>query len=305
MTMGGSGHVEEVLPAYVNGTLAPAEADGVRRHVGACASCAAALEGWRAVAVAARVLIAETPAPSAAVWAGAASRIAAEAALSGAVVAGGGSGDRLRLAWSLLVGQVPLIRRGLWAASALTMLLGSVVAIGLVGGTGSGMLLALVAPVVAAVGVAFVYGAENDPSLELALATPTLPSLVLVARLTLVFGWNLGLALAATVALAAVEGGVGLWPLVALWLGPMLFLSALTLVLSLVVGGGVARLAAMGLWAVRLVALSDPGRGLAPRVDAELVGGFWQATPLLVALAGVLLAVALVWVPRQERFVAR
>lgn len=61
---------------------------------------------------------------------------------------------------------------------------------------------------IAAVGLALVYGPEVDPGLELALATPTAPRSVLLARMTLVFAYDLGLALAANAVVLAVRGDV-------------------------------------------------------------------------------------------------
>lgn len=57
-------HVVETLWEYALGTLAPAENDEVRRHVGECAACAAQLrEAEEAVALVAFELPPETPSP--------------------------------------------------------------------------------------------------------------------------------------------------------------------------------------------------------------------------------------------------
>lgn len=302
--LGGSenDHVAELLPAYLNGTLPPAEATRTRAHVAACAVCAAELADWRAIAVVARGEVAgaaTAPAVLPRVW----------AVLDGAAASAGRNGVDLpgphgRLLWDLLRGQVPLVRRGLWAASALTMALGCLVALTAREGSGAGVVLALVAPIVAAIGVAFVYGPENDPSLEVALGTPTSPRLVLLARLTLVYGYDVLLALGATLALVVVRGDAALWSLVSLWLGPMLFLSGLSLVVSLAVGPATAMLAAMAGWTTRVVVEWSPPRGVVDEIGAGVLGAFWEMEPALAAAGVALIAVAVLRVPRQERLVA-
>jgi hypothetical protein len=70
----------------------------------------------------------------------------------------------------------------------------------------------------------------------MALATPTSPWQILVARLALVFGYNLVLALAASLALLPVLPGSLLGSLILGWLGPMTFLSAVALAFSFWLG---------------------------------------------------------------------
>jgi hypothetical protein len=204
------------------------------------------------------------------------------------------------LAWQLLLGQLPLVRGAIWIASAVTMMVGCLVAVLVSGMVDSGLVLAMVAPLVAAIGVAFIYGPDNDPGLELSLATPTPPQLVLAARLTLVYAFDLAVAVIASLVLV-VQGGTGLVPLTSLWLGPMLFLSALALVLSLFWGSTIAVSTVMGLWLLRLVVALDPGGLLGLGPLAEMGNAFWQRPPLLIALAAFCLLLAFAYAPRQER----
>ena len=90
----------------------------------------------------------------------------------------------------------------------------------------------IVAPLVAACGVAFLYGLDADPALELQLATPVSPRLILLARLALLFGFNLAITLVCSVGLALARAQISLLPLIAAWLAPMTFLSALAFLLS-------------------------------------------------------------------------
>lgn len=211
-------------------------------------------------------------------------------------------GSRVALAWQLLLGQLPLVRKEIWIASPLTIAVGCIVGMMTAEPAASGLLLAVLAPVVAAVGVAFVYGPENDPSLEVALSTPTPPRLILMARLTLVYGYDLVLALVATGLLATVKGGLDVWPLISLWVVPMLFLSALSLLLSLTWGTTAAMLATIALWTTKVVyAAGSPETFSSTTGGLGLVEAFWGTNTVLLPLAVVLITVALLRVPSQER----
>ena len=289
------GHVADLLPAYLNGTLEAGEEHRVDEHLRGCAACRAELSSWEAVRGAVDVSQSAMPAPSPAVLDGALARIGVGQASPPRLA------PRLSLAWQLLLGQLPLVRRELWPASALTVGLGCLVALLVAAPSEAGGPLAVLAPVIAAVGVSLVYGPDNDASLEVALSTPTPPRLVLLARLVLVYGYDLALALAASVVVALTRAEVGLWPLVELWLGPMFFLSALALLLSLFFGPTPAIMAAMTLWATRLAAMSDGARTFVAPGWADRIEAFWQASPLLLPLAVALLAAAVLLAPRLER----
>lgn len=135
--------------------------------------------------------------------------------------------------WLILRSQMRLINTLTWAASALLLAMGTVVTI-LTFQTPNGTTLPiiLVAPVVAAVGVAFLYGEDVDPPLEVQMTTLVSPRVILLARLSLLYGINLMLALACSVLLAVTHAVISLTPLVMSWLAPMTFLSALAFLLS-------------------------------------------------------------------------
>lgn len=296
--MSSNHHVVDLLPAYINGTLDETEKRTVERHLHGCAPCEAELASWKAVSSASAFASENVPETSSAVLA----RALAEIDLQEEVLAAGSYSisARLSLAWQLLRGQLPLVRKEIWVASPLTMIVGCIVALMTTTPNGAGLTLAIFAPIVAALGVAFVYGPENDPSLEVTLSTPTSPRIVLLARLTLVYGYDLVLALAATGVLAVVKNGISLWPLISLWIGPMLFLSALTLVLSLLLGAATAALAATVLWASRLVALSDATVAPTSRT-ADMIEVFWLSNTVLLAMAAIMLVTAFLYTQRTER----
>lgn len=289
------GHVADLLPAYLNGTLGARTEARVDEHLRTCARCRSDLASWEAVRGAVEASQAAVPAPSPAVLGGALARIEQEEDGPSPFA------SRLSLAWQLLLGQLPLVRREIWLASALTVGLGCFVALLITVPSAAGEPLAVLAPVIAAVGVSLVYGPDNDASLEVALSTPTPPRLVLLARLVLVYGYDLALALAASGFVALLRAEVGLWPLIELWIGPMFFLSSLALLLSLFLGPTPAIVAAVTLWATKLVATGDGARVFLAPVWTERIEAFWQASPLLLSLAAALLVAAILLAPKLEK----
>jgi hypothetical protein len=290
-------HVADMLPAYVNGTLDAETAARVAAHLPICAACRNELAEWRALAGAASTLSRHSLAPADAlldrVWA------EIDGATSAPRYRSRQPMRRLPWLWSLLVGQLPLVRRGIWTASALTIGLGCLLALLNPVHRGSATPIAILAPVIAALGVAFVYGPETDPGLELALATPTPPRLVLLCRLTLVYGYDLALALVATALLGQVRGAA-LWPVIALWLGPMLLLSGLSLLLSLLFRPTVGMMGALTLWVTDV--LTFEARWRANGFGSDALAAFWRNTALLVPLAVALFAVAILWVASTGRW---
>ncbi len=303
----GEVHPTDRLPEFAAGTLGPAEQLEVNRHVTACERCTLDVAAWRSVSEAAQAEVAaETAPPSLA--AAVAERIAREARPREArprEAARGGArraplGDQFAWLGRFVAAQVPLVRHEIWPASTVIMAIGA--AISLLGAQGSapGAALSLFAPLAAAVGIALIYGQENDPSLELALATPTSPRLVIVARLVVVVAWDLALALAASVALAVVDGPAAFWPLVSLWLGPMLVIGCLTLLLSLFTGSSLAIAIAGVIWALRAFELTGEApmqrvAGLTAVLDA-----IWQTSPLTLAAAALFLLIALAVAPLRD-----
>lgn len=264
------------LPALAAGTLPPEEERLVAAHVAGCSACAAEFAEWRSVREALRA--APHPQPAPATLEAVRMRVRAQASPP----------PRLHFL-KLLRAELPVVHRQIWAASLLALLIGFPVT--LFERTAGGTYLALVAPLVAAAGVAFIYGPSSDPAHELARSMPTSPRMVLLARLTLVFGYDL----AAALAISGLLAGVGLAPggfemLILRWLGPMLMLSALSLALSLrftpYAGIGVA----LGLWAWLLTVGPGLDRvlggvpSLLLTTDAATLGSGTLICVLLVAL---------------------
>jgi hypothetical protein len=208
-----------------------------------------------------------------------------------------GPGRRhLRYLAELVRAEARLVRAAVPVASALVLALGvAVVRLGTGTGTAAEM-LALVAPIVAAAGVAGTHRAGHDPAAELVAATPTSGRVLLLVRLTLVLVLDLALALAASAVLAASatasgDAAAGLDVLVAAWLGPMALLSALSLLVAVRFGPDVALGVAVGLWSLRVLAgeqLLGESRLLGLVLDV------WTTNPAVLVASAVagLIAVA-------------
>jgi hypothetical protein len=194
----------------------------------------------------------------------------------------------------VFLSQARLLRPAVWVASALAITLATLYALTLPHPMGEQDVLVFALPLIAATGVAFLYGPETDAGLELALATPTSPRIVLMSRFALLFGFDAALALAGTTLLAGVRGE-GVWALTLVWLGPMALLSALSLALSIFLGPAPAVGGAAALWLSRVVRF-DGGASLQLTPSP-----FWPSSPLTLALALGVLVVAIYLAPRSER----
>ena len=270
------------LPQYAAGSLPDEDRRKLEHHLSGCPDCRADLALWGAVASQVSAANREIRLPAGLV----------DRALAKVHSQPKPCPVFLR-AWQLLRAQAPLVQRELWPASAAVIAIGLVLGI-IMRNTG---VIRVLAPLVAAASLAVLYGPEHDPAMELALATPTSPWKVLLARLTLVFGYNLALGLTASLGLLAILPADLLGELILGWLGPMTFLSAIALVLSLWVGTGNAVTVAYMIWLVQFL----PSRILQIPAISNTFGTaltryqeFWQ-TPLLLLLLSALLVAAALW----------
>ncbi|MDQ6858584.1 MAG: hypothetical protein M3Z65_06265 [Chloroflexota bacterium] len=196
----------------------------------------------------------------------------------------------------LIYAQVPVVNRNIWAASA--VVIGSGCAVTLFGSSGgtSGVFGAIT-PLIAAAGVAVVYG-DHDPSLEVALATPTSPRAILLARLALVCGYDLLLALAASVVLVGIgQSAGGLEAVIFMWLGPMLLLSAIGLGVAVRFGSAASLATAGSLWILNLTAAPTIEHAVARATALDSATG----TGISVALALVIIGAVVLRTPRVLR----
>lgn len=271
----------EWLPLYVSGALDDAQRRAIDSHLTQCPTCQSDVALWnqvaRQVANANRDLIAPPQIVG---------RVLAQVRVRRV--------NLFRRAYELLRAQVLLMRGELWLASAAVMAIGVIVAT-IVDDV---VVLEMLAPMVAAASIAVIYGPENDPALELTLATATSPWKILLARLTLVFGYDLMLALAASCGMLMFLPADAVARLILDWMGPMTFLSAAALVLALWIGTGNAIAVSYVAWLMRFL----PGEEIAMNFrlgDMSLFTTvldsyrqFWSSPLVLVLLAAGLVAAA-------------
>lgn len=200
--------------------------------------------------------------------------------------------------WLLLRGELRVVRREIWLAAALLMALGVFVTVLSGQPDEPGLMFVLIAPLIAAATVAFIYGPEVDPAQELVQATPVPASLLLLTRLLLVFSFDLILALLGSIALVLLQPNIQLWPLIHSWLAPMTFLSALAFCLTVFTHKAEAGvLFSLVFWFTQVI------------IQPEMIRvwlGFWpdllaaSAQPWLWGLAVVLAAIGLWWAGWSE-----
>jgi hypothetical protein len=284
------------IAEFVAGALGEPERARVADHVAGCRACATELAAWRATARALREGVPEPPGQE--LVAG----VLRRAALAPPRPV---TRPSWRLAPQLVRTQVRLVGRGVWIASMLVMGLGAVLTlVSMRTSAVPGQVLALVAPVVAAGGVAGLYGPARDPGHEIVASTPAHPRLILLARLTLVVGYDVALALLASAVLALLgRDTVGLMSLVGAWLGPLALLTALSLVVGVRFGPDIAMAAALGLWALRLLDGTQLVSGI--RAVTAPVAAIWSTRPLTFAIAAVLCAAGLVLADGRIRVARR
>jgi hypothetical protein len=199
---------------------------------------------------------------------------------------------RLRLGWLVLRSQPRVVQSELWAASAIVIGLGTLVTLGysLSGASDVTLPFVLIAPVAAAAGIAFLYGPGVDPALEIELTTPVSPRQVLLARLALVFGFDLVFGMMGSAFLALFRADISFWPLVSAWLAPMTFLSSLAFLLTtLTLDSGISLLVCLGLWVLQNLTRMIPGLRL-PIPIPDLTAA--ASRPWLWLLAGLLCTAA-------------
>lgn len=205
---------------------------------------------------------------------------------------------------ALVQSQVRVIQAEIWLATTLVLALGTFVTL-VTAQTApaiESLPLVYLAPIVAALGLAFLYGPGLDPASEIEVAAPTSPRLIFLIRLMLVFAFNLGLGLMGTLVLVVVHTDFSLWPLIESWLAPMACLSALTVLCSvLFVDPLISAAAGLLVWGV-FVSQQFIARDALPLLTYLPNLASAEARPLLFGLA-LILSISAVWVSgREERW---
>jgi hypothetical protein len=147
--------------------------------------------------------------------------------------------------------------------------------------------LALLAPAVAACGIAFAYGPGIDPAWELSRSMAVDDRLVLLVRALAVFALNALLGVLATLAASPAvsgrhaQGAVAVGSVTYGWLLPMAAVCLLALATSTLFGSWVAGLAAgLGGWALAVIG----GRAADGAFTAAVTDSSWRPVYLSIAL---------------------
>ena len=245
------------LHLYVAGSLSVDERVAVEHHLHVCAACRAELREWQvlvdAVRVEAGARFTTLPPLSSVVRANLSRRPSAAQAM-------GSAAHLIRAQWPLL--------RGLLPAAILVLILGIVGTISLRDDTRAALPLLALAPIAAALSVAFLHNTEADPAWEIVASASTRPGALVFARLTLLLGCIVVVLLGGSVAVSLTRG-VSFGPLVAAWLGPLLLLSALATALAVRWSATIAAGASLTLW-ISLVTVLVREVGGSPAIAVSL-----------------------------------
>jgi len=223
--------MKELIPFYVAGTLSNEECAQVAQHMQQCSDCRGELQLWQTVSEEIQTCDRKVRAP-------ALRQMPTQR-----------QSRHLWKAWYILRSQVALIHREIWVSSALVSLMGIIVAL-LMENVNA---IYFLAPFISAAGVAYIYGMQNDPALELTLATPISAQQILMARLALVFGYNILLTFSSSLLILLIHGQFAQfsWLVLLDWMAPMAFLSSLALFCSLLWGSANAVVVAYSLWVIK------------------------------------------------------
>jgi hypothetical protein len=140
-----------------------------------------------------------------------------------------------------------------------------VLAVGALTQVGAGQpLVWLIAPALAAVGIAYCYGPGLDPAWELSCSMPVSDRLVLLTRTVAVFAVNAVLGLIASAATLGTHASTGTAQLTFAWLLPMTAACALALAVAVAVRSAIAgAVAGVSAWLILVLAhgAADGARG--------------------------------------------
>jgi hypothetical protein len=273
--------MNDLLPLYISGAVDPGQRLAVEEHLLTCSQCQADLLLWQAVSNEIQTTNQVIPAPI----------DLAERALQ-QIHTPGRLGLAFLRAWQLLRTQAFLVQADMWPASAAVMAMGVIVAL-IADRAG---IIYFLAPLVAASTLAVIYGPEHDPALELTLSTPTSPWKILLARLSVVSAYNFLLSILASFVLLFIVPSDMLGAIILGWLGPLAFLSAMGLLLSIWLGTGIAVAITYGLWLLQFIPFKIIGLWMdSPAWTSSMAAyqQFWHNPLLLLALALLLSGLAL------------
>lgn len=195
----------------------------------------------------------------------------------------------LLIGLAILQPQIRLLRAPFWLASGLVVLLGLPLisprvqaALGLQ--VGYGGFLVMIAPVLAALGVAYAFRSAGTGMAEVELTCPLTPAQLLLGRLFWVAAYDAVLLGSGSLVAASLEPGISLGYLVLGWLAPLLLATVTALALSFLLPIWAGAAGVLTLWSIALtVGLNRPAWFL-----PEMAGGPAILLPALL-LSGMAL----------------
>lgn len=200
---------------------------------------------------------------------------------------------------ALLYSQLKVVKREIWFASLFIILLGLLVTITAYDlNSKSYAPITIVAPIIGAFGIGLLYDADARYLLELESTTRTSKQAILLARLTLVYSFNLLLMLGASGIIALTSAQISLLPLISSWFMPMTFLSALAFFVSVIsqevfLGWSIS----FGIWSLHVILFTRNTVEIDPILHALSLPGLAEAShyPILLILAILLIGIA-IWI---------
>lgn len=197
----------------------------------------------------------------------------------------------------LLQSQLRVVAKGIFLASALVLILGAVVTMSFQDGQSSQLPIVVVAPIVAAIGIAALY--EGEQAYELEVAAPTGFTQLLLARMSMVFGFDLVIALACSIGLSISMSSLSLMVLVQAWLIPMTFVSAFSFFVTVLSNNAIIGvLSSLAIWMSHVIWYSSTSTHWV----RQWLAFEWLATSdvLVLIVSGTFLTVALWLLHRDE-----
>lgn len=276
-------HVDDLLPFYLNQTLAGEVSASVESHLAACPRCRAILAEWQELAAATHWDAARPPQLVPSISPMVRASLKRHIPLPQAVL------SAARLIWA----QRIFLFKGLFLP-----VVGAVFFLGILAslaGSTQNTVWAILPlfttlPILAAITAALLNHLDRDPAYEIVMATPVSAATLVFARLTLALSSIMLLSLLSCLLLSVV-GQQSFFDLAAAWVGPFLFMSALTTLLSIILHPKVAIAFSLAAWGSLVILLASEAGGN-PLIAISLL-------PLLhpgwALLAGQLLLAGLLW----------
>jgi hypothetical protein len=287
-------HVDDLLPFYINASLAVDQNEAVEAHLAGCTQCRKALREWEDLAGWVR-----SAAPLAG-QAGSKVRLPALSPVVRANMRGKPSFPEAVLSTArLIAAQRIFLKKSRLIHILSAVLLASVLAdlfLPLKYQPTSPLPFFILVPLLAVLGISFFETQEDGVSREIVAASPTHPAVLTFARLTLALGLIASLALIGSLLISAF-GHTSMGWLVAAWLGPMLWLPALATLLALLLNSRAAAGISVTLWGsiALLLATQGYGQSLLGFSLAPLLYPSWWSFGLQVLLGGILWLICWLW----------